>query len=102
MQKQLPASNRNLLLLVKNCIFYTLPLKYPHVFTKIDLFIKIQLGNLMPESEDLFKDTFCSLRKKQILRTSKLKQNDYLFWRKSLRTSSTMKNPILSILLTKA
>jgi len=65
MQKQIPASNQNLLVLIKKCVFYTLPHKHPHVFTKIDQFIKIQLGNLTPECKDLFKDTlFASFGKK--------------------------------------
>jgi len=63
MQKQLAASIWNLLVLIKKCVFYTLH-KYPHVFTKIEQFIKIQLGNLTPECEDLFKDTLFALFRK--------------------------------------
>jgi len=63
MQKQLAGSNRNLLVLIKKCVFYTLH-KYPQVFTKIEQFIKIQPKNLTPECEDLFKDTlFAPFRK---------------------------------------
>jgi len=39
----------------------------PSCFTKIEQFIKIQLGNLTPGSEDLLKDTFFAPLEKQIL-----------------------------------
>jgi len=32
-----------------------LPHKYPQIFTKIDQFIKVQLGNHTPECKDLLK-----------------------------------------------
>jgi len=56
MHKLLPASNRNLLVLIKKCVLYTLQQIIFVFFTKIDQFIKIQLGNLIPECEGLFKD----------------------------------------------
>jgi len=57
MQKQLAASNRNLLVLIKKCVFYILH-KSPHVFTNIEKFIKIYLGNLTPECENFSKTHF--------------------------------------------